>query len=85
MLGRRFDIFRAIASKQRVGLACFHQHSNEFIRHGNPAIGLFRRTSRDVRLGNVMIPKDSTVWIAYLARNYDAAQFPEPARLGNKS
>jgi cytochrome P450 len=28
-----------------------------------------------------MIPKDSTVWIAYLAGNYDAAQFPEPERL----
>jgi cytochrome P450 len=54
---------------------------DEFIRHGNPAIGLFRRTSRDVKLGDVMIPKDSTVWIAYLAGNYDAAQFPEPERL----
>jgi cytochrome P450 len=54
---------------------------DEVIRHGNPAIGLFRRTSRDVRLGDAMIPKDSTVWIAYLSGNYDAAQFPEPERL----
>lgn len=54
---------------------------DEFIRHGNPAIGLFRHTSRDVKLGDVMIPKDSTVWIAYLAGNYDADQFPEPERL----
>jgi cytochrome P450 len=54
---------------------------DEFIRHGNPAIGLFRRTSRDVQLGDVMISKDSTVWIAYLAGNYDAAQFPEPEHL----
>ncbi|MBI4784044.1 MAG: cytochrome P450 [Oscillatoriophycideae cyanobacterium NC_groundwater_1537_Pr4_S-0.65um_50_18] len=28
-----------------------------------------------------MIPKNSTVWIAYLAGNYAAAQFPEPGRL----
>jgi cytochrome P450 len=54
---------------------------DELIRHGNPAIGLFRRTSRDVKLGDALIPKDSTVWITYLSGNYDAAQFSEPERL----
>lgn len=51
------------------------------MRHGGPAIGLFRRTSRDVVLGDVAIPKDSTVWIAYLAGNHDVTQFPNPDRL----
>jgi cytochrome P450 len=54
---------------------------DEFVRHGGPAIGLFRRTSRDAMLGEVTIPKDSTVWIAYLSGNYDPAQFPNPERL----
>jgi cytochrome P450 len=54
---------------------------DELIRHGGSAIGLFRRTSRDAVLGEVTIPKDSTVWIAYLAGNHDPVQFPNPDRL----
>jgi cytochrome P450 len=54
---------------------------DEFIRHGNPANGLFRVTSRDVNLGEVMIPKGSTVWIAYLSGNYDVSQFADPEKL----
>lgn len=54
---------------------------DEFIRHGGSAIGLFRRTSRDVLIGEVKIPKDSTVWIAYLSGNYDPAKFSNPEKL----
>jgi cytochrome P450 len=54
---------------------------DELVRHGGPAIGLFRRTSRDAALGEVTIPKGATVWIAYLAGNHDPAQFPHPDRL----
>ncbi|MBD3887355.1 cytochrome P450 [Phormidium tenue FACHB-886] len=54
---------------------------DEFIRHGGPAIGLFRRTSHDAVVGGVTIPKDSVVWIAYLAGNYDPTQFPNPEQL----
>jgi cytochrome P450 len=54
---------------------------DEFIRHGGPAFGLYRRTTRDVALGGVTIPKDATVFIAYFAGNTDPAQFPEPAQL----
>jgi cytochrome P450 len=54
---------------------------DEFIRHGGPAFGLYRRTTRDVTLGAVTIPKDSTVFIAYFAGNHDPAQFPDPEQL----
>lgn len=54
---------------------------DEFVRHGGPAFGLYRRTTGDVVLGEVTIPKDSTVFIAYFAGNNDPAQFPDPERL----
>jgi hypothetical protein len=54
---------------------------DEFIRHGGPAFGLYRRTTRDVTLGEVTIPKEATVFIAYFAGNHDPAQFPDPERL----
>jgi cytochrome P450 len=54
---------------------------DELIRHRGPAIGLFRRTSRDAVLGDVTIPKNSTVWIAYLSGNHDPQQFPNPEQL----
>ncbi|MBC8075053.1 MAG: cytochrome P450, partial [Chloroflexales bacterium] len=44
---------------------------DEFVRHGGPAFGLYRRTTRDVALGDVTIPKDATVFIAYFAGNND--------------
>lgn len=73
---------------QRELWASFCQHPeraaaavDELMRHGGPAIGLFRRTSRDVVLGEVTIPQNSTVWIAYLAGNHDPEQFPNPDQL----
>jgi len=54
---------------------------DELIRHGGSAIGLFRRTSQDAMLGDVTIPKGSTVWIAYLSGNYDPGQFANPEQL----
>lgn len=54
---------------------------DEFIRHDGSAIGLFRRTSRDALIGEVKIPKDSTVWISYLSGNYDSEKFSNPEKL----
>jgi cytochrome P450 len=64
------------AHPERVGAAV-----DEFIRHGGPAFGLYRRTTRNVALGGVIIPKDATVFIAYFAGNHDPQQFPDPERL----
>jgi cytochrome P450 len=54
---------------------------DEFARHDGPAVGLYRRTTANVALGEVIIPKDSTVWITYLAGNNDPDQFPNPEKL----
>lgn len=54
---------------------------DEFVRHGGPAFGLYRRTTRDVTLGEVTIPREATVFIAFFAGNHDPAQFPDPERL----
>jgi cytochrome P450 len=54
---------------------------DEFVRHGGPAFGLYRRTTRDVALGEVTIPQDSTVFISYFSANHDPEQFPDPERL----
>lgn len=54
---------------------------DEFARHSGPAIGLYRRTTKDVELGGVTIPKDATVWIAYLAGNHDPQQFSSPNKM----
>jgi cytochrome P450 len=79
-------LYSLLNQRELWGYFCKHPERattavDEFMRHGGPAIGLFRRTSRDAVLGEAVIPKDSTVWIAYLAGNYDAAQFPDPDRL----
>ena len=55
--------------------------ADEFLRHGGPAIGLFRQATRDVQFGDVSIPKDARVWVTYLAGNHDPAQFPDPQKL----
>jgi cytochrome P450 len=79
-------LFSLLNQRELWDYFCQHQSRSaaavdELIRHGGPAIGLFRRTSRDAVLGEVTIPQDATVWIAYLAGNHDSAQFPNPDRL----
>lgn len=54
---------------------------DEFLRHDGPAFGLYRRTKYDIAIGDVTIPKDSTVFISYFSANYDTEQFPDPQRL----
>lgn len=54
---------------------------DELMRHAGPAIGLFRRTSRDVVVRGVGIPGGATVFVPYLGANHDPAQFPEPEQL----
>ena len=55
--------------------------TDEFLRHGGPAVGLFRQATRDVSFGDVTIPQGARVWVTYLAGNHDPAQFPDPQRL----
>jgi len=52
--------------------------AHEVMRHSTSVQGLFRRTTRDVRLNGVDIPKDSILHIRYGAANRDPAVFPQP-------
>lgn len=52
--------------------------AHEVMRHSTSVQGLFRRTTRDVTLGGVDIPKDSILHIRYGAANRDPEMFPEP-------
>lgn len=52
--------------------------AHEVMRHSTSVQGLFRRTTRDVTLHGVDIPKDSIVHIRYGAANRDPEMFPEP-------
>jgi cytochrome P450 len=79
-------LYRLLSQRELWDYFCQHPERcataiDELIRHCGPAIGLFRRTSRDAVLDGVTIPKDSTVWITYLSGNYDSQQFANPEQL----
>lgn len=52
--------------------------AHETMRHSTSVQGLFRRTTRDVTLNGVDIPKDSILHIRYGAANRDPEMFPAP-------
>ena len=52
----------------------------EGLRYCSPVQGLFRRTLRDTRLGDVIIPSGARVWVSYAAANRDPNRFKEPDR-----
>lgn len=52
----------------------------EGLRYCSPVQGLFRRTPRETRLGNVTLPAGARIWVSYAAANRDPNRFPEPDR-----
>ena len=52
----------------------------ESLRFESPVQGLMRRTTCDVEMHGVTIPKDSMVIPRYGAANRDASKFPDPDR-----
>jgi cytochrome P450 len=50
----------------------------EGIRLASPVVGLFRVTTCDAELGGAVIPKGSTVFLAYSSANRDDATFTDP-------
>ncbi|NKB98188.1 MAG: cytochrome P450 [Pseudomonadales bacterium] len=52
----------------------------ESLRFDPPVLGLYRSTTRDVSLHDVLIPKGSKVFINYAAANRDSALFNDPNR-----
>ncbi len=52
--------------------------AEEAIRLSSPAIGMFRRATRDTTLGGVEIPAESVVYLVYGAANRDPEVFDDP-------
>jgi len=52
--------------------------AEEAIRLCSPAIGMFRRATRDTVLGGVQIPAESVMYLVYGAANRDPAVFHDP-------
>lgn len=50
----------------------------ESLRFDPPVLGLYRNTTREVRLHGVTIPAHVKVWLNYAAANRDASAFPNP-------
>ncbi|MBT4162363.1 MAG: cytochrome P450 [Gammaproteobacteria bacterium] len=50
----------------------------ESLRYDPPVLGLYRNTTREVRLHGEVIPSGSKVFINYAAANRDASVYPNP-------
>jgi cytochrome P450 len=50
----------------------------EGVRLSSPAFGLFRRTTREVSLGAVTVPANTSLYLAYGSANRDDAAFDNP-------
>jgi cytochrome P450 len=54
---------------------------DEALRLESPAQGLYRRTTREVTLGDATIPQGAIVLLMYGAGNRDPKAFPQPAQI----
>ena len=52
----------------------------EVLRMESPAQGLFRKTTREIELGGVMLPKGARIMVHFASANRDELQFGEPDR-----
>jgi cytochrome P450 len=55
-----------------------HRVVEEVLRYTSPSANMFRRTTRDVELHGVLIPKNSMCFARFAAANQDDDQFPDP-------
>jgi cytochrome P450 len=53
----------------------------EGLRLSSPAIGMFRRVTRDTELGGVPMPQGTTVFLVYGSANRDEQLYPDPDEL----
>lgn len=65
-------------AKLRANPGLMRNFIDEALRFESPVQGLFRRTTRDVELGGVLIPKDSMIIVRYGAANMDETKFAGP-------
>ena len=71
----------ALQSKLRAEPALIPAFAEESIRLESPVQGLYRRTLREVVLGGVTIPENTTLTIRYAAANRDEKVFERPDEL----
>ena len=57
-----------------------HALVEEILRVSSPSANMFRRTTRDVEVAGVTIPKDSVCFARFAAANQDDDQFPDALR-----
>ena len=55
-----------------------HRFVEESLRISSPSANMFRRATRDVELGGVVIPANSVCFARFAAANQDEAKFPRP-------
>jgi cytochrome P450 len=53
----------------------------ELLRYESAALGLFRRTTKEVTLCGVTIPEGSRIYFLNYVANHDPRQFPDPERV----
>ena len=53
----------------------------EGLRLSSPAIGMFRRVTRDTELGGVPLPQGTSVFLVYGSANRDQQLYPDPEEL----
>jgi cytochrome P450 len=58
--------------------AARRRYAEEGIRLASPAMGLWRRVTRDTELGGVPLPEGSTLFLAFASANRDPSVFSEP-------
>ena len=50
----------------------------EVLRYSSPSSNMFRRTTKNIEMHGVKIPKDSILFARFASANQDAEKFPEP-------
>lgn len=58
--------------------AMIHRLVEESLRISSPSANMFRRATRDVELGGVLIPENSVCFARFAAANQDETRFPRP-------
>ncbi|HIG44130.1 MAG: cytochrome P450 [bacterium] len=52
----------------------------ETLRISSPSANMFRRTTKDIEVGDITIPENSVCFARFASANMDAERFPDPER-----
>jgi cytochrome P450 len=74
VLAKRPDLWQMLRADRSLVDACI----DESLRHESPLQRMYRRSTCDIEVSGVQIPKDSLIAIYYGAANRDPKVFPDP-------